>query len=177
MAAVLSAANAVAANQGGCVRVGTSDPLSTMVDRRPDGTTFCISPGVHRLTKSVVVKGHDQIIGDSGAVLDGSRLLKNFVKSGSNWFAANQKQQSAYLVGQCELGYPMCRHPEDVFFDDRPLHHVESLRDLKSGCFYFDYAATESISQTTRAGTKSKQQLSTARYLLGTVWGMQSSKD
>ena len=33
----------------------------------------------------------------------------------------------------------VCRRPDDVYFDNRPLRRVMSLADLGPGEFYFDY--------------------------------------
>jgi parallel beta-helix repeat protein len=123
------------------VQVGVSDDLSLLVDRKPDFTTFCLTAGVHRVARPILVKGHDRIIGAPGAILDGSRLLTDFVKSGAYWLASGQTQEGTYLVGECAVGYPMCQRPDDVFYDDQPLRHVATLAEVGPGRFYFDYSA------------------------------------
>lgn len=42
-----------------------------MIRARPQGTTFCLEEGIHRLRAGVLVKSYDRIIGVPGAILDG----------------------------------------------------------------------------------------------------------
>ena len=41
----------------------------------------------------------------------------------------------------CVTAYPRCGYPEDLFIDNVPLQHVDSLSAVGPGKWYFDYAA------------------------------------
>jgi hypothetical protein len=114
--------------------------LTQVVARRPAGTTFCVTPGVHRLVAPVVVKPGDRFIGASSAVLDGSRLLKHWVRSGRFWVASGQTQDHLTSDDQCAGGSSRCKVRDDVFFDSKPLAAVTDLGHLAPGKFFFDYA-------------------------------------
>jgi parallel beta-helix repeat protein len=125
-----------------CVSVTPGqDNLQKVIDSNPSGTTFCLRAGIYRMTKAVVVKSYDVIIGDSGAVLNGSKILSSFSKSGNYWVAYGQNQQAPVGTGdKCfPSTYTGCKYAEGVFVDDKPLWQVTSLAQLTSGKFYFDY--------------------------------------
>ncbi|WP_427894912.1 right-handed parallel beta-helix repeat-containing protein [Kribbella sp. GL6] len=62
----------------GAVVVGTTDNLNELTTSHPAGTTFWLSPGVHKLGNSpysqVIPKDKNTYVGAPGAVLDGGRL-------------------------------------------------------------------------------------------------------
>ena len=53
------------------VRVGPRADLQAVIDGHPEGTTFCVRPGVHKVADGVRVRSGDRLIGARGAVLDG----------------------------------------------------------------------------------------------------------
>ena len=53
------------------VRIGPRADLQAVIDRHPDGTTFCIRAGSHRVAEGVRVRSGDRLIGAPGAILDG----------------------------------------------------------------------------------------------------------
>lgn len=113
-----------------------------MIDLYPSGTTFCIAAGVYRIGAAIIPKSNDVLIGQSGAVLNGSKVLTSFTRDGSYWLASGQTQQAPTYNATCiPASYTGCIYPEDLFYDDRSLHQVTSLSNLTSGEFYFDYAA------------------------------------
>jgi Right handed beta helix region len=124
-----------------CVSVNPGqDNLQTVINSYGQGTTFCLRAGIYRMTKAVVVKSYDAIIGDSGAVLNGSKVLSSFTKSGNYWVASGQKQQAPVGSEKCTPAtYTGCRYPEGLFVDNVPRWQVMSLAELSSGEFYFDY--------------------------------------
>jgi parallel beta-helix repeat protein len=108
------------------------------VQRHGSRTTFCIKTGVHRLTSPTDLRPGDRLIGEPGAVLNGSRLLTGWTQSGSNWVISGQTQQHVG-DGLCDSTHPLCNNKDDVFFDDRPLTAVGSLSAVGPGKFFFDY--------------------------------------
>ena len=105
----------------------------------PSGAVFYLKAGTYRL-QSVVPKTGDTFIGEFGAILNGSRLLTSFHRSGKYWTVGGQTQEDTYRIGQCDASAPRCAYPEDLFFDDKPMLHVAGLSDVGPGKWYFDYA-------------------------------------
>jgi hypothetical protein len=122
----------------GAVAITPDQTIQSVVSSHPAGTTYCLRAGTYRM-QTVTPKTGDKFIGEKGAVLNGSRLLTAFAKSGSSWVATGQTQEGL-VRGSCEPTHPRCNRPEDVFVDDAPLQHVESAAKLARGTFYFDYA-------------------------------------
>lgn len=123
------------------------DSLKSAVAAAPAGSTFCIKSGVHRFSGAVVARANDKFIGETGAILNGSKLLTSFVREGTRWVATGQTQQEPHgpaVVGAyavCFPDSPGCILPERVFRDGKDLQQVNALADLATGKFYFDYAA------------------------------------
>jgi len=131
---------------GVAVYPGT-DSLQNAVAIYPAGTTFCLKAGVHRMNSRVQVRTNDKYIGESGAILNGSKVLTSFSQAGSYWVAGGQTQQDPPFpaIGSdgwpaCSAGAPACIYPEMVFLDGQDLWQVTSLANLAPGRFYFDYA-------------------------------------
>jgi hypothetical protein len=123
------------------VGISPGTDIQSMINLYPQGTTFCIHAGTYRLVTPVVVKSYDVIIGDPGAVLNGSKVLTSFTQSGGYWVASGQTQQAPVGSEKCAPAtYTGCRYPEAVFVDNAPLWQVMSLAELSSGEFFFDYA-------------------------------------
>jgi hypothetical protein len=77
--------------------------------------------------------------GESGTVLNGSRLLEGFTHEKSYWVADTQLQRLP-RHGECLPSAPACDQPEAVFIDDKPLTKVLSRDTLASNKVYIDYA-------------------------------------
>ncbi len=123
------------------------DSLKNAVAASPAGSTFCIKAGIHRMNSQVLARTNDKYIGESGAILNGSKVLTSFVQSGSYWVASGQTQQEPPFPATgsdgwpvCDASAPACIYPEMVFLDGQDLWQVTSLANLASGRFYFDYA-------------------------------------
>jgi hypothetical protein len=127
------------------VKIREGDDLAAVANAAPKDTTFCIS-GFHRLSTEIVPKDGQRFIGVGRAVLNGSKLLTTFSKEGGSWMIAGQTQDFSQANPKavnepCMVGYEGCHFPEDVYFDDKFLQHVPSLKELKPGTFFFDYKA------------------------------------
>ena len=130
------------AREGIYIRPGEN--IQAIVNAAPGGSTFRLGAGVHRL-QQISPRSFDRFVGDPGAILNGSRLLTNFQRLGSRWFADGQTQQGK-LDGDCRENadgseYRGCRFPEDLYVDNQPLRQVESLGEVAPGSWYFDYGA------------------------------------
>ena len=123
------------------VSVLPGDNLPALVNAHAGGTSFCIAPGIHRLTAPVDMKSRDSFIGQPGAIISGARLLTSFERSTQGlWFASGQAENDI-LAGTCSADRPGCQEANDVFVDDHPLRRVMSLAALSSGTFYSDHSA------------------------------------
>jgi parallel beta-helix repeat protein len=125
----------------GSISVAAGSNIQQAVNAAASGASFCLRSGLHRM-QSVVPKSGQKFYGETGAVMNGSRLLTSFSKVGANWVASGQTQQGERIAdGECDEGRPRCAYPEMLYIDDRPLEHVSSLSQVTAGKFYFDYAA------------------------------------
>jgi hypothetical protein len=80
--------------------------------------------------------------GETGAILNGGRVLTEFEQDGGLYYAPNQTQEGWYPSSDiCLAGWKRCNRPEDLFFDNEPLRHVTSLEDVATGKWFFDYDA------------------------------------
>jgi len=113
--------------------------IQAAINANPSGTTFILKAGVHRLTRFVTPKAGNSFLGESGTILNGSRLLTSFVREGAYWVATGQTQENTNRPGECDPIHPRCTYPEDLFFDDKPLVHAGSLAAVTTGKFFFDY--------------------------------------
>lgn len=114
--------------------------LGSLVNSYPNGTTFLLQTGVHRL-QSAVPKSYDSFIGQTGAILSGAQLLTSFNQSGTYWVAHVQTAAKSYDPSVCDASHAACELPEDLFFDSVPKTRVLSLSQVSSGKWYLDYSA------------------------------------
>lgn len=136
----------------GTVTITPGTDVVRVVNDSPAGTTFVFTPGTYRMTSPIVPKSGDTFIGQTAcappktpcsAILNGSRVLTSFRRTGSYYYVTGQTQQNPIYITtkQCESGYPGCVYSEDLFFDGKPLLHVTSLSQVGPGKWFFDYAS------------------------------------
>jgi parallel beta-helix repeat protein len=89
--------------------------------------------------QSISPKNGNSFTGETGAILNGSRLLTPQAE-GAYWVVYGQTQQGI-AVGTCTSSNPRCMYPEDLFLDGRTLVHAASLSGVGPGTWFFDYAA------------------------------------
>ncbi|WP_433168467.1 right-handed parallel beta-helix repeat-containing protein [Kribbella sp. CA-247076] len=122
------------------VPVDPSDDLQPIIDTHAAGTTYCLSPGTHRLEQPLVPKEGDSLIGHLGAVISGSKVLSGWHNSGSTWSAKGFLPATPGTHGECLDSVPTCAYAEDVFLDKQPLRRVNEAAAVTSGTFHADYA-------------------------------------
>lgn len=128
-----------AACPAGAIRVQPGMSLQAAIDAAPAGASFCIGAGEHRL-QAAIPKDDQRFHGEAGALLNGARLVTDFVREGQYWVARGQGQRGEHRPEViCLPGRERCSYPEAFFIDNRPLQHVSQLRDLAPGRFFFDY--------------------------------------
>jgi parallel beta-helix repeat protein len=114
--------------------------LQAAINAKPDGTTFCLKEGIYRLRAPLLPKSHDVFVGEYGAVLRGSKVVRKWRKEGRFWVATGQRQENEPVLGVPCQAEVECNRPEGVFINDRPLLQVASLEAVGRGRFFFDYA-------------------------------------
>jgi len=125
----------------GAIEIFPGDDINSIVDNNPEGTTFIIKSGIHRM-QEIWPKNGNTFWGESGAILNGSKELTEFEQEGGLYYAPDQTQEAWYgSTDMCLEGWERCYRPEDLFFDSEPLRHVTSLDIVESGEWFFDYDA------------------------------------
>jgi hypothetical protein len=124
------------------ILVYPGDDINSIVDNNPEGTTFIIKSGIHSM-QEIWPKNGNTFWGETGAILNGGRVLTEFVQEGGLYYAPDQTQEGQTHVDPyvCPENWERCDRPEVLYFDNEPLRHVTSLADVESGKYYFDYDA------------------------------------
>jgi hypothetical protein len=140
-AALAAGPRADVAVPAGAVELMPGDDIQAAVDAGPPGSTFHLNAGLYRL-QTVRPKSGDVFIGAPGAVLNGARVLTDFSRSGANYVATGLAiDPETQVHGVCRKGWPRCDHPQDLYFDGRPLRAVDRLAKVKPGAWFYDYEA------------------------------------
>jgi len=142
--------------------VSPGQSIQAAVDSAPQGASFVIKSGVHRLQR-VTPKDGQVFLGESGAVLSGARLLTQFVQQGHTWVAGGQTQEGQ-IHGECQAAYPRCSSPEELFLDDVRLRHVWSVSEVAPETWFFDYAADRIYLGTDPAGRRVETSVTDAAF-------------
>jgi parallel beta-helix repeat protein len=127
-----------AACPAGAVAVAPGTSIQAVIDKAGDGAAFCLKSGVHRV-QVVRPRSGQRFYGETGTILNGSRLVAHFRREGRFWLAQAQLYASP-RHGECLPSAPNCNQPEALFFDDKPLVRAASQTTLANGAFYLDYA-------------------------------------
>jgi len=131
-----------------------TDDVPKIVSSRPAGTTFLFTPGIYRLSQSIIAKENDHFIGQTScappatscpAIISGGIVIGPLAKfDGANYGVAKQMQHGPRAVStkNCDPGWTGCIYPEDLFFDGKPYRHLDSptLPTIGPGEWWFDYA-------------------------------------
>ncbi|MEE9184176.1 MAG: hypothetical protein V3U39_06810, partial [Acidimicrobiia bacterium] len=92
------------------ITVTPEDDLAALAAAAPEGTTFLLAPGVHRMA-SVEPRTGQAFIGRSGAVMSGALVLNRFRRAGDIWVADGLDMEGDEK-GNCSPGFERCRRPE-----------------------------------------------------------------
>jgi len=143
-----------AAGENACARTCTNeavdvvlqpgDDIQAAVSSAAEGTSFRLSAGVYRGV-GVVPKANQRFFGELAsnctrlATMVGARLVDTWQQQGGVWVAGGQTQEGQ-VGGECEAGW-RCDRPEDLYFDDQPMHHVLAVSEVGPDSWFFDYDA------------------------------------
>lgn len=116
------------------IRISQDHSLESAVARAPPGASFCIKAGLHRM-QSAAPKSGQRFFGEPGAILNGARVVSNFLHVGGVWIADGQTQAGTER-GVCARGYEACALSIGVFMDGEPLRQVAGRGLLRAGTFF-----------------------------------------
>lgn len=124
------------------IPINPSDNAQQVIDAHPENTHFIFKRGEHRHA-SFTPKDGCTFTGEDGAALNGARILTGWQQDGELWFVDRQPMPS---IGPVQVGGIDVTTPEgpranwqvDVFVDDVPLRHVDDLRQVAPGKWFFD---------------------------------------
>jgi parallel beta-helix repeat protein len=103
--------------------VAPGQDLAAVVHAAAAGSTFCLSAGTYRITTPVAMRSGDRLIGVSGTVISGGRIVSDWTPMGSEWVAAGAPTTPTD-AGQGSfpsLRYRQAMYGDDLFLDGRPL--------------------------------------------------------
>ncbi len=136
------------------IRLPLGADLAMAVGRAPEGASFCIASGVHRM-QSITPRNNQSFFGEPGAVLSGARQIPRFTREGRHWMAEGQRQRGHRRPDvPCATDRPRCGFPEAVFIDDRPLFHAASRAAVTPDSFFLDYDTGRLFIGTDAAGRR-----------------------
>jgi len=135
------------------VTLHPTDNVARIVGSKPAGTTFIFTPGTYRLSQSIIPKDNDKFIGETQcappesacpAIITGGVVIGSLARpDGGNYAVSGQSQQGPRgRPPNCDPGWGGCIYPEDLFFDDKPLKHLDSpsMPSIGPGEWWFDYS-------------------------------------
>ena len=124
--------------------------IQSAVEANPDSTSFVLTPGLYRM-QSVVPKQGDSFVGQTGATMDGARILGNWTQAAINgvpyWTTAGGIPLSARCHakgGACCLNdWQDCVSPQDLYVDNVEYGHANSFANMQTGRWYYDLSGTD----------------------------------
>jgi len=148
---VMQDANAIAVWPTGCpagsVVVAPTDDLQALVVAHDAGTTFCLEKGVHHDSVHAIKSG-DTFRSPNGSTADGviengSVRLQGWTQvsiGGKTYWrtAGGTPLAPAYDNSKCEVGYPACNLPQNLYFNDVDYTPVTSLAAVDAGTWLYD---------------------------------------
>jgi len=124
-------------------RIGPEQSLAEAAARGPLGAAFCIASGIHRM-QVVRPKAGQRFFGETGAILNGARILSDFRQVNGSWVAREQAPVGVPR-GMCAPGREGCDLPVGVFLDGKPLRRVSNRTGLLPGTFFHDWASRDIV--------------------------------
>ena len=135
------------------VEIAPRIDIASEVAKSQEGTTFCLAPGIYRISAPVVLKQGQKLFGGGSekTSISGAKTV-SATKQDAYWVTTPQSSlgQSAFsgTSGQCRPvkgrdPKGMCVYRDQVFLDDRSLWQVASLGELSSGEFFWDYGTNK----------------------------------
>ncbi len=126
----------------GAITLSPGADIQAAVNANPAGSKFFLKAGIYR-GQSIQPKDSDSFSGEPGAVLNGSKIVTGWVKSGAYWVASTggTNGNPGATTDWCEADYPACMRTEDVFFGGAHFRQMGTLADVATGKYFIDYVA------------------------------------
>jgi hypothetical protein len=134
------------------VRVESGDSIQEAIDSSPADSLILVAAGEHR-EQSVVPKEGQHILGEKGAILNGSRLLTDFSPIDDLWVHRGIELDGEES-GRCRWEAQGCGWPEQLFLDDLRLKRVFDPSDLGEESWLYDPGTAEIRMGTDPTGRK-----------------------
>jgi hypothetical protein len=132
------------------IRLEVGVRLQDVVDASPVGSTFLLASGLHR-TQALTLRDGDTLVGEPGAVMDGSILLEDLVPDGDRWVSSGRTEDPAPHGVMLE-GWDNEANPHDLFVDGVRQRHVLTGADVGPGTYWFDYDNDQLVMGTDPTG-------------------------
>ncbi len=146
------------------------DTLQPAISAAATGATLCLQTGTYRLSSPAIPKQGQQIVGTTGTIISGAKIISGFAPSGAFYVAPGFLPSTQPPdAGVCTV--VGCGALQDVFLDGAQLGRVLSLTALATGKFYADYAANKIYVFDNPAGKLVEQGFATAA-IAGTATGV-----
>ena len=129
---------AIATPSSGAVILSPGDNVQAAVNASPAGSTFIFTPGVYRGVELTSLKDGNTFSGQPGAILNGSIVVTARAQVGTLWQSSGQPEINSQY-GPCQVGFPGCAYPQDLYLNDAMLTHVTSPANLTTGTWDSDY--------------------------------------
>jgi parallel beta-helix repeat protein len=123
--------------EDGTVILNIGDDFQALVEDSPEGTSFVIASGVHRL-QEIWPKDGMTFEGRPGAVMSGAIVVEDWESEGVDTWRLDGIVPTGFDHGECVEGYEGCRLTQDLFIDDIMLWQVTDVHDLGPGSWYWD---------------------------------------
>ena len=125
------------------VVIQPADRASEVVNAHPAGTVFVFASGLHRGV-DIEPRAGDSYLGEAGALLSGAEVLSGFEARDGFWAVDGQTSELAGHGGcgtlEDDTPYESCSRPEQLFVDGEIWYQVDTLAELGTGTWFFDYA-------------------------------------
>ncbi len=132
------------------VTVAPNQDLGAVIDAQASGATICLQAAVYRITEPITPGSGQTLIGRTGTVIDGSKVVGDWEFDGKHWAAPGQTQGPTVIEWSGpELVLPQALFGEDLFLDGEPLTKVGVLESgtlhgrapdtLGPDEYFFDY--------------------------------------
>jgi len=116
------------------IPVTADQNLAAIVDRAPAHSTFDLAAGIYRLA-AIQPKDGDRFMGQSGAILNGSKIL-HFEKEGRFWTVVEKLSQSDPKY--CLADHPRCFLLSDLFIDNVRQEPAADLEHVGDTSWFYD---------------------------------------
>lgn len=128
----------------GVIAISPGTDIQGVVNANPVNSKFLLRAGTHRM-QSIQPKDSDTFTGEVGTILNGSKIITGWVKSGMYWVAGTGGANGNPSANPdwCESDYPMCMRTEDLFVGNAHFRQMDTLAGVGTSKYFIDYPASK----------------------------------